>query len=135
MTEIPSDPPPALGNRAPAPLLVAAALVAVEAMVLILLGLAEVLALSGARVTMGVTTAAFFLVYGAGLVVCALSVSRLKSWARAPIVVAQLIQVLVAWSFRGGPTTLVAIGVGLVALLVLLAMFHPDSRAALEHDH
>ena len=134
MTDTPSDLPPALGNRAPAPLLVAAALVAVEAMVLILLGLAEVLALSGERVTMGVTTAAFFLVYGAGLVLCALSVSRLKSWARAPIVVAQLIQVLVAWSFRGGSTTSVAIGVGVVALLVLLAIFHPDSRAALDDD-
>jgi len=114
--------------------MVAAALVAVEAMVLILLGLAEVLALSGERVTMGVTTAVFFLVYGAGLVVCALSVSRSRSWARAPIVVAQLIQVLVAWSFRGGSTTPVAIGVGVIALLVLLAIFHPDSRAALDDD-
>jgi len=134
VTQTPTDPPPALGSRAPAPLLVAAALVGVEAIVLVLLGLAEVLALSGARVTMGVTTAVFFLVYGAGLVFCGFAVSRLKSWARAPIVVAQLIQLMVAWSFGGGSTTPVAIGVSVVALLVLLAIFHPDSRAALDDD-
>lgn len=134
VTESPDVPRPALSNRRPAPLLVAAALVAVEAILLILLGLAEILAVSGARVTMGVTTAVFFLVYGAGLVVCSWSVSRLQSWARAPIVVAQLIQMLVAWSFRGGSTTPLAIIVGAVALLVLVALFHPDSRAALDED-
>ena len=134
MTETPAPPPPALGNRAPAPLLVAAALVAVEATLLILLGLGEILAVSGARVVMGVTTAVFFLVYGAGLVLCAWSVSKLKSWARAPVVVAQLIQLLVAWSFRGGSTTPVAIIVGVVALLVLVAIFHPASLAALDDD-
>ena len=134
MTETPAAPPPIGGNRAPAPLLVAAALVAVEATLLILLGLGEILAVSGARVVMGVTTAVFFLVYGAGLVLCAWSVSKLKSWARAPVVVAQLIQLLVAWSFRGGSTTPVAITVGAVALLVLVAIFHPASLAALDDD-
>lgn len=134
MTETPAVPPPALGDRAPAPLLAAAALVAVEATVILVLGLAEILTISGARVMMGVTTAVFFLVYGAGLALCAWSVSRSKSWARSPIVVAQLIQLLVAWSFRGGSTTPVAIIVGVLALIVLVAIFHPDSRAALDDD-
>ena len=71
MTETPGPPQSAVGNRAPRPILVAASLVSVEATLLILLGLAEIFAVSGARVVMGVTTAVFFVVYGAGLLVCA----------------------------------------------------------------
>ena len=59
---------------------------------------------------MGVTTAVFFAVYGAALLLCAWSVHRGQSWARSPIVLAQLIQLGLAWSFRGGDTTLVAVG-------------------------
>ena len=132
VTQTPGSSAPALGNRAPGPILVAAALVSVEATLLILLGLAQVFSISGARVVMGVTTAAFFLLYGAGLVVCAWSISRLRSWARAPVVVTQILQLMVAWSFIGGATTPVAIIAGVTALLVLVALFHPASRAALD---
>lgn len=129
-----SDPPTALRGGGPAPLVAAASLVAVEAILLVLYGVAELIAVSGDRVTMGVTTALFFLVYGAGLAFCAWAVTRLKSWARAPIVVAQLIQLLVAWSFRGGATTLVAIGLAVVAVLVIVGIFHPASLDALADE-
>lgn len=119
---------------APAPLVVAASLVAVEAMLLVLHGVAELVSVSGERVTMGVTTAAFFLAYGGGLAFCAWAVTRLRSWARAPIVVSQLIQLLVAWSFRGGATTLIAVALGLVAVLVLLGVFNPASLEALSDE-
>ena len=96
--------------------------------------IAEIVAVSGERVVMGVTTSLFFVAYGAGLAFCAWAVTRLRSWARAPIVVAQLIQVMVAWSFRGGGTTLVAVALGLVAVVVLAGIFHPASLDALADE-
>ena len=99
----------------PAPLVVAASLVAVEGVVLLLLAVLELANLSSQRLTMGVTTAGFFAVYGAALLLFAWSVHRGHSWARSPIVLAQLIQLGLAWSFRGGDTTLVAVALAVVA--------------------
>lgn len=135
MTTAPDPPQPArTTSRPPAPLLVASALVAVEALLLVLQGVAEFVALSGQRMAMGLSTGLFFLVYGAGLAFCAWTVTRGRSWARAPIVVAQLIQLAVAWSFRGGATTPVAIALAVVGVLVLAGMFHPASMRALDDD-
>lgn len=121
-----------LGGRVPAPLQAAAALVLLEALLLVLFGLAELRSLSGARVAMGVTTTLFFVVYGIGLGYCGLLLRRLHSWARAPVVLAQLIQLGVAWSFRGGGSTVAAVVLALLALLVLVGIFHPASLRALE---
>ena len=81
---------------------------------------------------MGVTTTLFFVVYGVGLGLVAWQLRRLRSWARAPVVLAQLIQICVAWSFRGGSTTLVAVALSVVAVLVLAGIFHPASIAAMD---
>jgi hypothetical protein len=118
----------------PAPLVVAASLVAVEGAMLLMLAVLEAFSLSLDRVTMGVTTAAFFTAYGAGLLFCAWQVTRGHSWARSPIVLAQLIQLGVAWSFRGDGTTPIAIGLAVVALVVLAGVLHPASVAALAED-
>ena len=118
----------------PAPLVVAASLVAVEGVVLLLLAALELADLSTQRLTMGVTTAGFFAGYGAALVLCAWAVHRGNSWARGPIVLAQLIQLGLAWSFRGGDTTLVAVALAVVALVVVLGLFHPASVDALADD-
>ena len=101
VTDTPDPLPPVSPSprTAPAPLLVAASLAIVEAIVLVVQGLVEIFALSGDRVAMGVTTTLFFVLYGAGLAFCAWAVTRLRSWARSPIVVAQLIQLAVAWSW------------------------------------
>lgn len=124
----PPPPPPA---AIPAPLSVAASLAAVEGVVLGLYGVAEIVALEADRAVMGVTTALFFLVYGAGLVLCAWRMARGASWARSPVVMAQLIQLGVAWSFRGGDSVLVAVALAAVALVVLVGIFHPASLRAL----
>ncbi len=128
----PSDP----GARAatPAPLLVAAAVAAVEAILLVLYGVAEIAAVDAARAVMGVSTALFFLVYGAGLAYCGWAMSRGQTWARSPVVMAQLIQLGVAWSFIGGDSTPVAVVLGLTAFLVLGGIFHPASLRALGGD-
>ncbi len=57
---------------------------------------------------------------------------RLRSWARAPVVLAQLIQLLVGFGFWGGGTTLVAVVLVGVAVAVLVAVLHPRSIAALD---
>lgn len=111
--------------------MVAASLAAVEAMLLVIQGVLELILLDPSRVVMGATTSVFFLLYGAGLGFCAWSLTRVKSWARAPIVVAQLIQLFVAWSFLGGSTTPVAIPLAVSAVLVLVGLFHPASLDAL----
>lgn len=131
-----SDPrPPAPARHgAPVPLVVAGSLVVVEALLLTVQGLTELVALSGQRMVMGVSTALFFLLYGAGLAFCAWALIRRRSWARAPVVVAQLIQLAVAWSFRGGSTTPVAITLALVGVLVLAGVFHPAATDALADD-
>ena len=118
----------------PPPLTVAVSVVALEAVMLVLQGLALLPALEGERLVMGATTAAFFLLYGGFLGYCALQVYRLHSWARAPLVLAQLIQILVGASFWGGATTIVAVVAVGLGLLVLAGVFHPASLSALEGD-
>jgi len=122
------------GSDGQAPLTVAASLVAVEGLVVVLLAVVELASLSSGRLTMGVTTAVFFVVYGAALVLCGLLLSRRVAWARSPAVLAQLIQLGLAWSFRGDPTTLIAIALAVVALIVLAGVFHPASLAALAEE-
>lgn len=101
---------------------------------LLLLGFAELFALTGERVTMGLSTTAFFWVYGAGLAFCAWRLALLHSWARAPVVLAQLIQLGVAWSFKDGATAMVAVALAVVALVVVAGILHPRSIAALAAD-
>ena len=79
---------------------------------------------------MVVTTAVFFVVYGGALGAFAWQLVRLRSWTRAPVVVAQLIWLGVAWNFRGGTTTVVAAVLAAVAVVVLAGVFHPRSLQA-----
>jgi uncharacterized membrane protein len=118
----------------PPPLVVAASLVAVEGLLVILFGVLETANLSSDRVTMGVTTATFFVAYGAGLLFCAWQLTRGQSWARSPVVLAQLLQLGLAWSFRGGDTTWVAIALAVVAVVTLAGLLHPHSVDALSDE-
>ena len=118
-------------GHAPAPLVAAASVVALEAVLLVLFGLAELRALSVTKATMGITTSLFFAVYGVGLGWFAWQLLRLTSWTVAPVVLTQLIQLGVAWSFRGGATTPVSVVLVVLAVLVLAGVFHPASLKAL----
>jgi hypothetical protein len=102
--------------------------------VLVLYGLSLVGAVHSSRLALGVTTPIFFVLYGAALGYCAWKVFRLHSWARSPIVLAQLIQLGLAWSFLGGTGTAVTVALALVAVLVLIGIFHPASLRALADD-
>ena len=109
----------------------AVSLTFLEVFALLLEGFSLLPNLSGERVAMGVTSVAFFVLYGGALGWCAWNLRRLRSWARSPVVLAQLIQVLTATSFWGGGTTYVAVAMILVGVVVLAGIFHPDSIAAL----
>ena len=113
----------------------AAGLVGVEAVLLVGYGVVLIPSMHSERLAMGVTTPLFFILYGAGLAFCAWSVVRLHSWARAPLVLAQLIQLGVAWSFRGGTSTAVAVVLAVVAVVVLGGVLNPASLRATEEDH
>jgi len=123
---------PAAHPSRPAALTVAVALVGIEALALIVLAVLELTSLRTGRLTMGVTTAVFFLVYGVALLLCAFGLLRLVSWARSPVVLAQLIQLGLAWSWRESPA--VAVPLALAAVAVLAAVLAPSSIAALEPD-
>ena len=115
----------------PAPLTVAASLVALEGVLLVLLALAELGSLDSSRVALGLTTAVFFAAYGAGLLLCAWQLTRRASWARSPVVLTQLIALGLAWNFRGGDTTWISVLLAVVALVVVAGVMHPQSIQAL----
>lgn len=119
---------------APTPLLVAAALAGLEGVVIAVLGLLELVNLTSGRLTMGLTTAGFFAAYGALLVFCGWRLSHRTPWARAPVVLAQLIQLGLAWGFREGETWPVAIVLAVAAVVTLAGLFHPASMAALDRE-
>ena len=112
----------------------AAALVALEALGLLVLAVLELANLRSIRLTMGVTTTVFFLVASAGLAWCAWSLWKARRWARGPVVMAQLIQLGLAWNFRDAPTTLIAIGLAVVGLVVIAGLLHPATTQVLERD-
>jgi hypothetical protein len=118
-------------RRVPTTVVVTVVLTALEALGFAAYGLALVPELFGAHPEAGSTASLFFLAYAGFLGVCAWQLWRLRSWARAPVVLAQLIQVLVGAGFWGGDTTAVAVGLVGLAVVVLVALLHPRSTAAL----
>ena len=109
-------------------------MVAAEGFALVVLGFAEALTIQGSRLVLGLTTTAFFVVYGAGLVLVARGLWRAATWSRGPVVFAQLIQLLVGYSFWGGSTKTIAMALALAAIGVLIAVFQKSSTEALADD-
>ena len=116
----------------PAPLKVAASLTAVEAVLLLIYAVAELFSLSPGKAAVTLTTAVFFALYGGALLICAWGLVGGRSWARSPVILAQLIQLGLAWSFRGGDTTVVAVALAVVSLVVVVGVLHPASIAHLD---
>ena len=98
---------------------------------LIVLGIAEAFTIHSSRLVLGLTTAAFFVVYGAGLGFVARGLWKASTWSRGPTVFTQLIQLLVAYSFWGGSTKAVAIALAVAAVAVLVCVFQKAFTAAL----
>ncbi len=109
----------------------AALLVAGQALLLITLAVVELVSLNRDRPSVAVTTATFYLMFGAGLAYAAWGLARHRTWSRAPVVLAELISIGVGWSFRGGATTWVSVALITWALAVLVIVFSPSTTAAL----
>jgi hypothetical protein len=115
----------------PPQLVAAAALAALEGLVALAFGVTEIFQVRLFRAVVGVGVAAFMIGFAVLLFAAAYGLLRVRRWARAPVVVVQLIMVPVGWSFRGGQTTGVAVAMIAVALLTLVLILHPRSTRAL----
>ena len=99
-----------------------------------MLGLVALRDLSSDRISTGLAIAVFLAAYGAALLFCSWQLSRARTWARGPVLLAQLIQLGVAWDYWGGGTTWVSVSLGVVALIVLAGILHPQSIDALNDE-
>jgi hypothetical protein len=110
-------------------LLVAAAIVLVEALAYVVLAVLDVLDLSRDRVGTGIGAGLVLLAYGLSQAWAAWRVTHGDSWARSPLVVTQAIQLLIAWNLRDTSPWLSALLVvaSVTALACLLAP--PVTRA------
>ena len=119
-------------HGAPAPLVTTAGLTFVQGLLTVMYGIVLAVNITSRELVVGVTTSVFFLAYGAAMVLCAWGLNRLRTWSRGPVLVAQLIWLLLAWSFREGDTLPVAIGLAVPAVIALVGMLVPSSVDALE---
>lgn len=122
------------GFEAPVTVRVAAAVAVVQGVALLVLTGLELAALSTQRLVMGLTTAGFFALAGVVLLGCAWGLAQGRIWARGPILMAQLVQLGVAWSFRGATTAVVAGVLAVIAVVGLVAIAHPATSRALDPD-
>ncbi len=90
-------------------------------------GVLELLATRASRAVVGSGAAIILLGYAVLLIAVARGVFRGRRWSRAPAIATQLIQLPVAWSFRGGETSWFAALLGAVSLTVVVCLLLPTS--------
>ena len=137
MTDAPENttplPSPEPARRPPAPLVVALLVVLVEVVGMAVLGVLELASLSSARLAMGLTTALFFFLWVAALGGCAWGMWRRVSAGRSVVVLGQLIQLGLAWSYRES-TPQLAGALGATAAVALVGIFWPASLRWFEDE-
>ena len=90
--EDPTTRSPYSRHGTPAPLAVAAGLTFVQGLLTVLFGVAEAVQTDADRWVMGLTTSAFFVVFGCLLGLCAWGLHTVRPWARGPVLFTQLLQ-------------------------------------------
>jgi hypothetical protein len=115
-----------LGRR-PFTIVMAAALLALEALIGLGYAAIEVGQVRMSRAAVGVGVAILMAGFGLLLLVVARGVFRGRRWSRGPAVATQLILLPIAWSFRGGVTTWVSVALAVLAIAVLISVLHPRS--------
>ncbi len=111
----------------PTPLLLAAALLGVEALAALVFGGIALTQIRISRAELGAGVAIWMLGYGVLLLAIARGVFRARRWSRAPAVATQLILLPIAFSFRAEPTTWVAGAIAVSAVGTLVGVLHPRS--------
>ena len=122
MPLIPEDNPP--------PLNVAASLVALQGAGLVIFGVLELANVTSERLSMGVSTAIFFLVYGVALTACASGLTQKQGWTRGPVLITQLFQLGLAWNIR--EYALIAVLLAVTAAVALAGVLHPATLKVLQ---
>jgi hypothetical protein len=126
MTNTPAPP----GDRQrPVTIVVAAALLTVEALIALAYAGLEVGQIRMSRAAVGVGVTILMGGFGLVLLLVARGVFLGRRWSRGPAVATQLILLPLAWSFVGGGTTWVAVALAVVAIAVLVGLLHPRSTA------
>jgi hypothetical protein len=108
-------------------LLLAAALLGVEALTALVFGGIALTQIQVSRTEIGTGVAIWMLGYGVLLLAIARGVLLGRRWSRAPAVATQLILLPIAFSFRAPPTTWVAGAIAVVAVGTLVGVLHPRS--------
>ena len=121
----------------PTTLLACAALVALEALALLVaaVGVAVELIVSSAADPLGAAVlAGLALVAGLGLALAARGLARRGRWARAPALVTNLILLPVGYGLVQSERWYAGLPVMALGLVVLVLLFHPATNAALDDD-
>lgn len=124
-------PAPPVDDRVRLLLRLAALVCLSEAAALVVLAVVELVTLDSRRLVVGVTTTVFFLLYAGGLAAAAVGLVRARSWSRAPLMLSQLIQLGLAWSFYGPGTEWVAALLAGSAVVVVVILVLPSTTTTL----
>jgi hypothetical protein len=111
----------------PTPLVLAAALLGLEALAALVFGGIALTQIQISRAEVGAGVAIWMLGYGILLLAIARGVFLGRRWSRAPAVATQLILLPIAFSFRAPPTTWVAGAIAVAAVGTLVGVLHPRS--------
>ena len=116
-------------DRRPVTIVVAAVLLALEALIALGYAALEIGQVRMSRAVVGVGVTILMACFGVFLLFVARGVFRGKRWSRGPAVAAQLILLPLALSFNGGSTTWVSVALAALAIAVLVGVLHPRSTA------
>lgn len=138
MPETPADQSTGATSEAPQArprtLVVAAALMIVEAIAAAVMGVLEAVNVNLNRPVVGIGGAIILIGYAVALVLLARGVFRGRSWSRGPSVAVQVLHLPVAYSFLGPVTWPVSVLLGGVSLVVLVCLVLPSSTRVLVRD-
>ena len=116
-------------ERRPLTIVVAAVLLALEALIALGYAALEIGQVRMSRAVVGVGVTILMACFGVFLLFVARGVFRGKRWSRGPAVATQLILLPLALSFKGGSTTWVSVALAALAIAVLVGVLHPRSTA------
>ncbi|VXB19419.1 conserved membrane hypothetical protein [Nocardioides sp. AX2bis] len=114
--------------------MVAASLVALQGLALVGLGVLQLASLTRESFTLGVGVGVFFLAFAVLLLAAARALLRGETWGRGPVLLAQLIQLGLAWTNRQELPLLLTGALVLTAVVAVLGVVHPASVARLARE-
>lgn len=126
---------PSRGRQARVFVAVAVSVVAIEAAVYVVLAVLAGADISADAVGTGIGIALFLALYGLAQLFAAWKLLRWRTWARGPLLFAQLVQLGLAWGLRDSTEQWLAILMAVSAVVALGCLIAPAvTRALLDDD-